>query len=75
MIECLFGGFEDGFQYCVIEETNYSRPKSTNMFERLNSEIRRWEEVIRIFPNANSAIRLIESILIDMHEEWTTSFE
>ena len=44
MIECLDEGFEDGFQYCAIEETNYSRLKSTNMLERLNSEIRRREK-------------------------------
>lgn len=43
MTECLDEGFEDGFQYCAIEETNYSRLKSTNMLERLNSEIRRRE--------------------------------
>ena len=33
MVECLDEGFEDGFQYCTIEETNYSRLKSTNMLE------------------------------------------
>ena len=74
MIECLDEGFEDGFQYCAIEETNYSRLKSTNMLERLNSEIRRREKVVRIFPNVNSALRLIGAVLIDTHEEWTSSF-
>ncbi len=73
MTECLDEGFEDGFQYCAIEETNYSRLKSTNMLERLNSEIRRREKVVRIFPNEASVMRLIGSILIDISEEWESS--
>lgn len=73
MTECLDEGFEDGFQYCAIDETNYSRLKSTNMLERLNSEIRRREKVVRIFPNDASAMRLIGSILIDISEEWESS--
>ena len=73
MTDCLDEGFEDAFQYCSIEETNYSRLKSTKMLERLNSEIRRREKVIRIFPNEQSALRLIGSVLIDIHEDWNTS--
>ena len=73
MVECLDEGFEDSFQYCSIEETNYSRIKSTNMLERVNSEIRRREKVVRIFPNEQSALRLIGSVLIDIHEEWQSS--
>ena len=73
MVECLDEGFEDSFQYCSIEESNYSRLKSTNLLERLNSEIRRRERVIRIFPNELSALRLLGSILIDIHDEWQSS--
>ena len=73
MTECLDEGFEDGFQYCSIEETNYSRLKSTNMLERVNSEIRRREKVVRIFPNEQSALRLIGAVLIDIHEGWQSS--
>ena len=40
--------------------------------ERLNQEIRRRERVIRIFPNVQSAERLIGSMLIDIDEEWQT---
>ena len=73
MSETLDSGFEDSFQYCSMEETNYSRLKSTNMLERVNEEIRRREKVIRIFPNEASALRLIGTILIDLNEEWMTS--
>ncbi|CAM3762042.1 IS256 family transposase [Erysipelothrix urinaevulpis] len=73
MVECLDEGFEDSFQYCSIDETNYSRLKSTNMLERVNSEIRRREKVVRIFPNEQSALRLIGAVLIDIHEDWQSS--
>lgn len=40
------------------------------MQERLNQEIRRRERVIRIFPNDDSALRLIGALLAEMHEQW-----
>ena len=40
------------------------------MAERVNEEIRRREKVVRIFPNEESAIRLIGSLLADCHDKW-----
>ncbi|NLJ18429.1 IS256 family transposase [Globicatella sulfidifaciens] len=73
MCTCLDDGFEESFQYTASEKTRYNRLKSTNLLERLNGEIRRREKVIRIFPNVESATRLIGAILKDMDEEWVTS--
>jgi|SRR5690625_1137477 len=68
----LVEGFENIFQYTVVGK-DQPRLKSTNVLERLNQEIRRREKVVRIFPNTDSAIRLIGAILIDIHEEWIGS--
>ena len=65
-------GFEDAFAY-LANDVIHSRLKSTNCLERLNEEVRRREKVIRIFPNENSALRLIGSILIDINEDWITT--
>ena len=73
MANVLDEGFEDAFAYCSSGETNYNRLKSTNMLERLNQEIRRREKVVRIFPNDDSAMRLIGSILLDIHDQWISS--
>jgi transposase-like protein len=40
--------------------------------ERLNEEIRRRERVIRIFPNRESALRLLGTLLLEQDEAWTT---
>ena len=49
MSETLDSGFEDSFQYCSMEETNYSRLKSTNMLEWVNEEIRRRQKLFEFF--------------------------
>ena len=46
------------------------RLRTTNMQERLNEEVRRRERVIRIFPNDESAWRLIGALLAEINEQW-----
>jgi len=71
-LDALDEGFEDAFTY-LNNDVIHSRLRTTNCLERLNQEVRRREKVIRIFPNENSALRLIGSILIDINEDWSTS--
>lgn len=51
---------------------HWSRIRTTNVIERLNSEIKRRTDVVRIFPNVPSALRLIASVCIEQNEEWVT---
>lgn len=67
-LEILDAGFEDTIQYMNFSEDIRKHIRSTNSLERLNQEIRRRERVIRIFPNTQSAFRLIGSILMDYQE-------
>lgn len=64
-IDILEEGFEDSIQYFNEPEKFQRHLTSTNSIERLNQEIRRRERVIRIFPNTQSAFRLIGALLME----------
>ena len=53
-------------------ERTGERFRTTNSLERLNQEIRRRQRVIRIFPNRESALRLIGAALMEQDELWST---
>lgn len=64
----------------IIESLTYmgfpiehrARIKTTNVIERLNGEIKRRTNVVRVFPNPASGLRLIASVCMEQNEEWVT---
>lgn len=40
------------------------------MLERINEELKRRTRVVRIFPNAESCLRLVRALTVEMHENW-----
>jgi len=40
------------------------------MLERLNQELKRRTHVVRIFPNAESCLRLVRALAVEMHKNW-----
>ena len=69
-VACMEDGFEDAMTIMTLPEKYRKRLRSTNMQERLNEEVRRRERVIRIFPNDESALRLIAALLAEKDEAW-----
>jgi len=61
---------EDATAVLALPGKYRRRLRTTNMIERLIEEVRRREKVIRIFPNVDSAWRLIGAVLAEKHEEW-----
>jgi putative transposase len=43
---------------------------STNPLERLNKEVKRRSDVVGIFPNEASIVRLIGAMLLKQYNEW-----
>ena len=66
----LESGFEDAMAVMVLPEAYRQRLRTTNSVERLNEEIRRRERVIRIFPNWESAERLLGALFMEHSDKW-----
>ena len=43
---------------------------STNSLERLNKEIKRRTDVVRVFPMPQALLRLAGAVLVEAHDEW-----
>jgi len=70
--ETLEDGFYEATAVLALPEKYRKRLRTSNMLERFIQEIRRREKVIRIFPNMDSAYRLVGALCAETHEEWST---
>jgi transposase-like protein len=61
---------EDVLAHMSFPNEHWRQIRSTNPLERLNKEIRRRTDVVGIFPNASSALRLIGMVLVEQNDEW-----
>lgn len=75
ILPVLEDGFDDAVAVLALPESLHTRLRTTNMVERLNEEVRRREKVIRIFPNEESAHRLLGSVLAEIHEKWAVGHQ
>jgi transposase-like protein len=68
--EVLAAGEEDVLVYMTFPPEHWSRIYSTNPLERVNREVKRRTNVVGIFPDSDAVLRLVGSVLIEVHEEW-----
>ncbi len=68
--ELLLGAEEDLVAFYAFPAVHWSKLRSTNPLERVNREIGRRADVIGIFPNDASALRLSGALLIEQNDEW-----
>jgi len=63
-------GETDVLSYLDFPEQHRSKLHSTNPLERLNKEVKRRADVVGIFPNEASIVRLIGAVLLEQNDEW-----
>lgn len=72
-IELLEDGLEDSLAFYAFPELDVRKVSSTNMLERLNKEIRRRTNVVGIFPNSDSYLRLVNAYPMEYADDWSVS--
>lgn len=66
-MECLDEGFESAMTVMTLPEGMRRFFRTSNHIERLNKELKRRSQVIGIFPNTGSLIRLMGAVLIEQN--------
>lgn len=68
--DVLEGADDDVLAYMAFPQGHWTRIDSTNPLERLNREVKRRTEVVGVFPDTASVLRLVGSVLIEQDDEW-----
>ena len=64
---------EDLLSFTEFPLAHWRKIWSTNPLERINGEIKRRTNVVGIFPNDASILRLVTAVLVETHDEWAVS--
>lgn len=68
--ECLGAGFDDAMTVMRLPEQMRRCTRTSNYLERLNKEIKRRSNVVGVFPNGGSVIRLVGALLMEENDRW-----
>jgi putative transposase len=60
----------DVLAYMSFPKAHRTQISSTNPLERVNAEIKRRTNVVGIFPNDQSILRLVGALLMEQNDEW-----
>ena len=64
---------DDVLAYMAFPKAHWAQISSTNPLERLNKEIKRRADVVGIFPNEDSIVRLVGALMLEQTDEWAVS--
>jgi putative transposase len=68
--EVVAGAEEDVLAYMAFPAEHWTRIYSTNPLERLNEEVKRRTNVVGVFGDEASVLRLVGSVLIEVWDDW-----
>ncbi len=61
---------EDVLAYMHFPREHWRQLHSTNTLERIHKEIKRRTRVVGIFPNRDSLVRMVATLLQEQDDEW-----
>lgn len=67
-VACLDEGFESSMTVMLLPAWLRRSYRTSNQIERLNKELKRRSKVIGVFPNEDSILRLMGSVLMERHD-------
>ncbi len=67
-MECLEKGFDSAMTVMIFSQTTRKALRSSNHIERLNRELKRRSNVIGIFPNSESLLRLMGPVILERND-------
>lgn len=67
-VACLDEGFESSMTIMLLPAWLRRFYRTSNQIERLNKELKRRSKVIGVFPNEDSVLRLMGSVLMERHD-------
>jgi putative transposase len=71
--ELLAAAEADVCAYASFPRAHWRKIASTNPLERVNKEIKRRSNVVGIFPDDASVIRLVGAVLLEQHDDWAVT--
>ena len=69
--ELLTAAEADLLAHFAFPSAHCRKIRSTNPLEQLNKEIRRRTDVVGVFPNRSSLLRLVGMLLAEQDDEWS----
>lgn len=70
-VEILESGFEESMTAKCLPAYLQVKLRTTNLLERLNRELKRRSDVIQVFPNPESVLRLMGAVTIEINNDYT----
>ena len=71
-VNWLDNNISEGLTCFNFPQKHRKKIRTSNGIERVNREIKRRTRVAVMFPNNDSALRLVTAVLMEIHEDWIT---
>jgi putative transposase len=68
--QMLLDAKDDLTAFAAFPERHWKKIQSTNPLERINREIKRRIDVVQVFPNDDTLLQLVTTVLFELHDQW-----